>query len=53
MDVLIFVALHTGVIRDPGLYLWNIHDMGRVAIGAGRDNGWISFPQLPFDHLLM
>jgi hypothetical protein len=53
VNVFVLVALHTGIIRYPGLDLWDIHHMGRMAGRAGRNNGGILFPEFPLDYFLM
>ena len=53
MQLFILVALHTGLVRDPGLNLGHIHNMRWVTGGTGRNDVWILFPQFSFDHFLV
>jgi hypothetical protein len=49
----ILVALHTGLIGNPGLDLGYVNNMRRVTGGAGRYDIRILLPQFPFDDFLV
>ena len=50
MQVFILVALHTGEVRDPGLNLGHIHNMGWMAGGTSWNDGRIFFPEFTLDN---
>ncbi len=53
MYILVVVALHTGIVSNPGCHLRNVNFVGRVTRRACRNDGWILFPEFAFNYLLM
>ena len=53
MDFLVVVALHAGIIRNPGLNLRDFIFVRRVAGGTSRNDGGIFFPEFSFYDLFM
>ena len=49
MKIFILVTLHAGLVRDPGLNLGHIHNMGWMAGGASGNDGGILLPQFTLD----